>query len=514
MIDEKTFFHEATIRICGQLEIGQAMKDCLKYIQDHIPAESIYFELMEPEQGGMRFLAMATADEGRVMNLILPITEEEALLMAGLKQRVLSGEGPIYLIQNVEDLDLVSQRLLRLLNKPERAILAMPLALNDQTVGVITLVAELEKRFNEEHAQLLSLLTEPFLVSLSNAMKHQEVIKLRDRLADDNRFLHRELYKLTGDKIIGSDFGLKETMELVDRVASTNSPVLLLGETGVGKEVIANNLHYQSERHDEPFVTVNCGAIPENLIDSELFGHEKGAFTGALKQKSGRFERAKNGTIFLDEIGELPPNIQVRLLRVIQEKEFERVGGTATVSVDIRIIAATHRNLEEMTEQGLFREDLWFRLNVFPITIPPLRERKVDIPALVQHFMEQKSKEMKLGYIPSIDDGEMLPLMDYDWPGNVRELENLIERALILSKDGTLNFSQFLNFQNESRVFPYTDGAREGTDIQTLDQVNSAYIKSILEKTSGKIHGPDGAAHLLGINANTLRSRIRKLGIS
>ncbi|MBT7891844.1 MAG: hypothetical protein HN580_22700, partial [Deltaproteobacteria bacterium] len=227
MVDEKTFFHEATIRICGQLEIGQAMKDCLKYIQDYLPAETMYCELMEPEQGGMRFIAVATADEGRVMDLILPITEEEALLMADLKEKILSGSGPAYIIQNIEDLDLVSQRLLRLVKEPEKAVLAIPLALNEQTVGVITLLAKLGERFDEAHAQLLSLLTEPFLVTLSNAMKHQEVIKLRDRLADDNRFLHRELYKLTGDKIIGSDFGLKETMELVDRVASTNSPVLL-----------------------------------------------------------------------------------------------------------------------------------------------------------------------------------------------------------------------------------------------------------------------------------------------
>ncbi|MBT6615030.1 MAG: sigma-54-dependent Fis family transcriptional regulator, partial [Deltaproteobacteria bacterium] len=325
---------------------------------------------------------------------------------------------------------------------------------------------------------------------------------------------HRELYRMTGDKIIGSDFGLKETMELVDRVAQTNSPVLLLGETGVGKEVIAYNLHYQSERHEKPFITVNCGAIPENLIDSELFGHEKGAFTGALKQKSGRFERAHNGTIFLDEIGELPLNAQVRLLRVIQEKKIERVGGTDTISVNIRIIAATHRNLEEMIEQGLFREDLWFRLNVFPITIPPLRERTVDIPALVQHFTEQKSKEMKLRDIPSIDDGEMHSLIAYDWPGNVRELGNLIERALILSKDGILRFTPFLNFQNKNSVVPNTDRAKDGTDIQTLDQVNIAYIKRILDKTNGKIHGPDGAANLLGINGNTLRARIKKLGIS
>ncbi len=220
-------------------------------------------------------------------------------------------------------------------------------------------------------------------------------------LADDNRYLHRELFRLAGDEIVGADFGLKGAMEMVRQVASLNSPVLLLGETGVGKDVIANAIHYSSPRKDGPFVKVNCGAIPETLLDSELFGHEKGAFTGALSQRRGRFERANKGTIFLDEIGELPSQAQVRMLRVLQYKEIERVGGTNPISVDIRLIAATNRDLEEMVRAKQFREDLWFRLNVFPIRIPPLRERREDIPALVRHFIERKSRELRLSALPS-----------------------------------------------------------------------------------------------------------------
>ncbi|HTP05168.1 MAG TPA: sigma-54 dependent transcriptional regulator, partial [Nitrospirota bacterium] len=216
-------------------------------------------------------------------------------------------------------------------------------------------------------------------------LRHQEVSRLKDMLADDNRYLQRQLLSVSGSEIMGADFGLKAVMNMVRQVAPLDSPVLLMGETGTGKEVIATAIHRFSPRREGPFIRVNCGAIPDSLIDSELFGHEKGAFTGAISQKRGRFERAHKGTIFLDEIGELPPQAQVRLLNVLQDREIERVGGTESIPVDIRILSATNRNLQAMVASGQFREDLWFRLNVFPIMIPPLRQRKEDIPALVHH---------------------------------------------------------------------------------------------------------------------------------
>ena len=336
--------------------------------------------------------------------------------------------------------------------------------------------------------------------------------KLKDakRKIEENQFLKRELHRLSGDKIIGAEFGLSDVMEKANMASSVESPVILLGETGVGKDIIANYIHYASSRHKEPFITVNCGAIPDELIDSELFGHEKGAFTGAISQKRGRFERADKGTIFLDEIGELPLPAQVRLLRVLQNKEIERVGGTKIISLDIRIIAATNRNLEEMVRNKRFREDLWFRLNVFPLLIPPLRLRVGDIPALTQHFIERKKRELKLKDTPSLAAGAVETLMAYNWPGNVRELENVIERAIILHRDNPLRFDDLGLSAVESGSTSFSSGRKENLE---LDALVKDHIKRVLRITNGKIHGPGGAGELLGVNPDTLRYRMRKLGV-
>ncbi len=327
---------------------------------------------------------------------------------------------------------------------------------------------------------------------------------------EDNRFLQRELHRLSGDKIIGAEFGLKDVMENAERASSVDSPVLLLGETGTGKDVIANYIHYTSSRHKESFITVNCGAIPDALIDSELFGHEKGAFTGALSQKRGRFERADKGTIFLDEIGELPLPAQVRLLRVLQNREIERVGGVKTISLDIRIIAATNRNLEEMVKSRQFREDLWFRLNVFPLSIPPLRHRIEDIPALTLHFIERKTKELKLRDTPNLAAGAIDTLTAYDWPGNVRELENVIERTMILHRGDPLRFDDSGRSPAESVIAKA--GALKDETLE-LDALVKCHILRVLKLTRGKIHGPGGAGEVLGVNPDTLRYRMKKLGI-
>jgi transcriptional regulator with GAF, ATPase, and Fis domain len=301
-------------------------------------------------------------------------------------------------------------------------------------------------------------------------------------------------------------------MEMVQQVAPLDSPVLLLGETGTGKEVIANAIHYSSPRKDGPFIKVNCGAIPETLLDSELFGHERGAFTGAISQRRGRFERADRGTIFLDEIGELPPQAQVRLLNVLQRKEIERVGGGSPIPVDTRIISATNRNLEGMIASGRFREDLWFRLNVFPIMIPPLRQRKEDIPALVHYFIDRKSLVLKLAERPVLAPGAIDRLIAYDWPGNVRELENMIERALIQRRKGVLSF--------ETLLPSAAAGGRKGVEdvgrnraLPSLDEMAVRHIRRALKVARGKINGPGGAAQILGLHPNTLRKRMTKLGI-
>lgn len=366
------------------------------------------------------------------------------------------------------------------------------------------------EKYSEEHVRLFTLLNEPFAIALSNYMRYREVLRLKDILTDDNRYLQEELQLQAGGEIVGAHFGLKQVMEMVDQVASLTNPVLLLGETGAGKEVIATAIHNLSPRRNGPFIKVNCGAIPESLMDSELFGHEKGAFTGALFQKRGRFERAQGGTIFLDEIGELTPGAQIRLLRVIQEKEIERVGGSETLHVDIRVIAATHRNLEAMLAEGKFREDLYFRLRVFPILIPPLRNRRADIPALVQHFMMKKAREIGVVEVPTLAPGAIDQLMHYSWPGNVRELQNAVERALILNRGNPLTFDDLGD--TAKNIAPGTPLPGGGGGY-SLNQAVSRYIRQALETTGGRVGGEKGAAKLLKMNPSTLRTKMRKLGI-
>ncbi|MDI3284152.1 sigma-54 dependent transcriptional regulator [Polyangium sp. 15x6] len=310
--------------------------------------------------------------------------------------------------------------------------------------------------------------------------------------------------------VIGASAGLKPVMERVLQVAPTDAPVLVLGETGSGKEVIARAIHARSRRAHGPVVRVNCGAIPSELIDSELFGHERGAFTGAVGTRKGWFERADGGTLFLDEVGELPRAAQVRLLRVLQESTIERVGGHETIRMDVRIVAATHRHLENMVAEGTFREDLWYRLSVFPIRLPALRDRMEDLPALAAHFAEHAGKRLGgPGLTPTPADIELL--RGYTWPGNVRELAAVIERGAILGNGKRLELAAALGGPTVKP--PSRPPIRDADEIVTLDEATAAHIRRALAARGGRIEGPYGAARLLGINPHTLRARMRKLGI-
>lgn len=337
---------------------------------------------------------------------------------------------------------------------------------------------------------------------------YSEVEKLKDQLEQENIYLQEEIkeeYNFT--EIIGKSDVIKEVLKKVEQVAKTNSTVLILGETGTGKELLARAVHSNSSRKNRPLVKVNCSALPANLIESELFGHEKGAFTGAIAQKIGRFELADGGTIFLDEIGDLPLGLQAKLLRVLQEGEFERLGNPKTMKVDTRVIAATNRNLEAAIEKGDFREDLFYRLNVFPLNSPALRERKEDIPLLVKYFCEKLS--LKVGKkIKSVTKKAMECLVDYNWPGNVRELENIIERAIIISETNVLQFGEWLPKWIDNNKLPETK------EISTLEVLERTHILKALEFTGGRVSGDKGAAKILGLNSSTLESRMRKLGIS
>jgi DNA-binding NtrC family response regulator/streptogramin lyase len=338
--------------------------------------------------------------------------------------------------------------------------------------------------------------------ALQNALS--EVERLKNRLHAENVYLQDEI-KLEHNfaDIISRSQALKKILGKVEQVAATEATVLILGESGTGKELLARAVHNLSHRRDRPMVKVNCAALPANLIESELFGHEKGAFTGAIARKIGRFELADGGTVFLDEIGELQPELQAKLLRILQEGEFERVGGQQTLKVDTRVIAATHRDLQEEITHGRFREDLYYRLHVFPITIPPLRERRDDIPLLINHFVKKYSARIGKK-IETVSPNVIATLQAYDWPGNVRELENVIERAVIVSQGKQLKLDDWL---------PQTNARSNEPTIVTLEDMERHHILKILEMTGWRISGERGAAKRLNINASTLRSRMEKLGI-
>ena len=346
-------------------------------------------------------------------------------------------------------------------------------------------------------------ITERKQAELNLQVALSEIKELKEKLEVERAYLQEEIkLEYNYENIIGQSDGLNYVLYKVEQIASSDTTVLVLGETGTGKELVARAIHGLSPRKDRVLVKVNCATLPSNLIESELFGHEKGAFTGAHARQLGRFEVASGATLFLDEIGELPLELQPKLLRVIQDGEFERLGSAGTIKVDVRVIAATNRNLEEEVRKGRFREDLWYRLSIFPITVPPLRERMEDIALLVDFFVDKISKRLGKS-IESIPTSVMNTLQDYQWPGNVRELENVLERAVINSSGPKLRLVDELKK-------PHTDIA---TTQKTLEAVERDHIVRVLEQTNWKVSGKNGAAEILGLNRSTLRARMRKLNI-
>jgi len=394
--------------------------------------------------------------------------------------------------------------------------LAAALSSEHGVAGALLLRAQPPHGYEPLHVKMMGLLVEPFSVALENDHRLHELNAIREAAEADKRSaLSRLGREGLVDTIVGNERGLRPVMQRVALVARSDVPVLILGETGSGKEVIARAIHDQSPRVKNPFIRVNCGAIPSELIDSELFGHEKGAFTGAIAQRRGWFERADEGTLLLDEIGELPMPAQVRLLRVLQEGIFERVGGERAVRVNVRIITATHRDLPGMVQQGQFREDLWYRIAGFPIVLPPLRERTEDIPALTAHFAQRAAK--RFGLRPQMPSpADLAFLTAYNWPGNVRELASVIDRAAILGDGHRLDIAKALGgIANVALPRDEMPGAapQAAGHILTLDDAMRRHIESVLSATRGRIEGPHGAAKLLRINPHTLRARMRKLKI-
>ena len=393
----------------------------------------------------------------------------------------------------------------RLIAEGMRVEYCVPLITRQSVLGTLNVASFRDSAFPQEDLDLLTQVGAQVAIAVENALAFQEIAELKNKLTEEKLYLEDEIRtEHNFEEIVGESPVLKALLSQVQTVAPTDSTVLIMGETGTGKELIARALHNLSARHDRTFVKINCAAIPTGLLESELFGHEKGAFTGAIAQKLGRFELADKGTLFLDEVADIPPELQPKLLRVLQEQEFERLGSTRTRHVDIRLVAATNRDLSRMVENGTFRSDLFYRLNVFPVSVPPLRDRPEDIATLVRYFAQRYSRRMNR-HIETVSTETIAALERYHWPGNIRELENLIERAVILSPSPVLHIPL-------SELKSNPDGQTSG--LPTLAEAERDHILRALEESKWVLGGPKGAAAMLGMKRTTLQSRMQKLGIS
>ena len=403
-----------------------------------------------------------------------------------------------------------------------RSHCVVPLIVRGKSIGTLNVASSERNQYSEAAAEFLQEVANQVALAVENMKSYEEIATLKARLEKENIYLQEEISREHNfGEIVGNSPALLEVLRAVAQVAPMESTVLIQGETGTGKELIARAIHNLSPRKGQAFVRVNCAAIPLGLLESELFGHEKGAFTGAFERRTGRFELANGGTIFLDEVGELPLETQVKLLRALQEHEFEPVGSSRSIHVNVRVIAATNRNLEEAVNVGRFRSDLFYRLNVFPLKVPPLRDRRSDIPQLVAFYLSRSSK--KFGKkVDTVSQETMERLMNYPWPGNVRELQNVIERAVILSPSSALLLNQDLVpglSSGRGTQKPEMSGqgssqtSSEPPRLSTLEEVERSHILAALQQTGGVIEGPKGAAKILNLHPNTLRHRMQKLGI-
>ena len=399
-----------------------------------------------------------------------------------------------------------------------RAFISVPLIARGQVIGTLAIASTVAGRYSEADAEFLVEVAGQVALAVANMTAYEEIASLKARLERENVYLQEEIQQSHNFvELVGASPTLLTALRRVEQVAPTEVTVLILGETGTGKELIARAIHRASPRRDRPLVKVDCTALSAGLVESELFGHAKGAFTGAIERRIGRFELADRGTILLDEVGELPAETQAKLLRVLQEQQFEPVGSNRTVKVDVRVIAATNRDLEAAVREGRFRADLFYRLNVFPLQVPPLRQRREDITQLVMFFLARYAKALGRP-VTMVSPASMDRLVAYDWPGNIRELQNVVERAVVLSRSPVLELSADLlpsaaqPAPSSSPSPPSRDGAVPAP-AATLEEVERAHIVAVLEKEAWVVQGPKGAAAILGLHPNTLRSRMERLGI-
>lgn len=500
---------------CRHIDIATSTELIARIIAHHLPLDRLVVLRVDTTNRCLRRIAAGLTDGRLIGHDVHPLDARQFKLW-----RNWAGGGE--LLSTLTD-DAASALWRTMLHSEDDGDwVAGPLMGESGPIGALVLRALPPDYFESAHHRVIGSLLEPFAVAVENDRRLHELQTLREAAEADKRSALQRLGReqLT-DTIVGGDAGLRPVLERVALVAKSDIPALILGETGSGKEVIARAIHDQSQRRNGPFIRVNCGAIPPELIDSELFGHEKGAFTGATTQRRGWFERADGGTLLLDEIGELPPPAQVRLLRVLQEGTFDRVGGEKPVHVDVRMVAATHRDLPAMIQSGDFRQDLWYRVAGFPIILPPLRERKEDIAALADHFAAKAAVRFGLPrQHPTAQDIALLQM--YDWPGNIRELASVIDRAAILGDGQSLAIARALGASTVVPPLARRDRPTQDESLPTsstlstmasLDDAIRQHIHAALRTTRGRIDGQHGAARLLNVNPFTLRSRMKKLGI-
>jgi PAS domain S-box-containing protein len=486
--------------LVSNLDIRRLLSAISAGIHQVMPHDYACLELYDDKSGGLR-----------LQSLDDPYTKE--LLPAGMlvpvegtpAGRAFTSHEPLVL-NRLESNDFIPDVTRRLTGLGLKSACWLPLIAGDRVLGALSVGVRREAAFTVGDVHLLKEVADQIAIAIDNALTFQNITELKDKLADERLYLEEDLQTVYNfEEIIGESPGLKRVLKQAETVAQTDATVLIFGETGTGKELVARAIHNMSARRERTFVKLNCAAIPTGLLESELFGHEKGAFTGAIAQKVGRAELAHQGTLFLDEVGDIPLELQPKLLRLLQEKEFERLGGTRTLSVDMRLIAATNRDLGQMVAEERFRSDLYYRLNVFPVVLPPLRERPEDIPMLACYFVQKFAPRMNRR-IQTIPAETMGALTRWRWPGNVRELENFIERAVILSRGSVLH-----------APLGELKAAREEAEPRceiTLEAAEREHIIRVLREAEGVIGGPRGAAARLGIKRTTLNGMMRRLGIS
>ena len=486
--------------VVSHLELPKLLKAISGYLRRVIPHDLAWFCLYDPATHQLQTHALDFPSHQDFAEAGDPIPLEGT--PEGL---AFTTQQPV-LIRNLSLTEFPAEIIKRGAAAGLKSGCAVPLISHGRALGTLSVVSTHAEAFSDDDAKLFSWIGAQVALAAANSMAYQEISSLRDKLAKEKLYLEEEIQtEYNFEEIVGDSRALKLVLKEVQTVAATDSTVLILGETGSGKELVARAVHNHSNRRERTFVKLNCAAIPTGLLESELFGHERGAFTGAIATKVGRFESADRGTIFLDEVGEIPLELQVKLLRVLQEQEFERLGSTRTIRVNIRVIAATNRDLGRMVEEQEFRSDLYYRLKVFPITVPPLRDRAEDIPLLVRHFAQKLALRMKKR-IETIPSEAMKALQAYHWPGNVRELENFIERAVILTQGPDL----FVSLAELKR----TPSHPTTPETTTLEQAEREHILKSLRETNWTIGGSAGAAARLGMKRTTLQSKMQKLNIS